>query len=179
MKPEALRRVLGDPRSGQVVFVSHCMLNQNVRYRGGATRPGSVDEVVARLQRAGVGIVQMPCPSSAPGVAWRSCTPCLFTAHTKLRRLRRPATWPFMLYTRLAYRRLAGQVARDIRDYVRSGRSVQAVVGVGGSPSCGVRTTLDLAGVLDTIAGCDPAQLRHRGLDVPFEEHDLIAEITR
>jgi hypothetical protein len=82
------------------------------------------------------------------------------------------------------------------------------VDGVGGSPSCGVRTTLDLKGVLDTVAGCDPAQLntddfnrrvivaharpgqgmfvaalrrqlRRRGLDVPFDEHDLIAEITR
>ena len=96
---------------------------------------------------------------------------------------------------------------RDIADYVRSGQSVQAVVGVGGSPSCGVRTTLDLKGVLDTIAACDPTQLntddfnrrvivaharpgqgmfiaalrrqlRRRGVDVPFDEHDLIVEIT-
>jgi hypothetical protein len=117
MKPEALRRVLSDARSGKVVFVSHCMLNQNVRYQGGATRPGAV----------------------------------------------------------------------------------QAVVGVGGSPSCGVRTTLDLKGVLDTIAACDPTrlntddfnrrvivaharpgqgmfiaalrrQLRRRRIDVPFDE---------
>jgi hypothetical protein len=48
IKPEVLRGVLSDARSGQVVFVSHCMLNQNVRYQGGATRPGVVDEVVAR-----------------------------------------------------------------------------------------------------------------------------------
>lgn len=124
MKPEALRRVLGDPRSGQVVFVSHCMLNQNVRYRVGATRPGAVDEVVARLQRAGVGIVQMPCPEQRAwgGVDKRYTMPVYGAEHTKLRRLRRPATWLFMLYTRLAYRRIAGQVARDIRDYVRSGR---------------------------------------------------------
>lgn len=113
----------------------------------------------------------------------------------------------FLLYTRLAYRRLAGRVTRDIGDYVRSGQSLQAVVGVAGSPSCGVRTTLDLKGVLDTIAGCGPTQLntdefnrcviagntragqgmfiaalrrqfRRRGLDVSFDEHDLIAEIT-
>ena len=37
--------------------------------------------------------------------------------------------------------------------------TVQAVVGVGGWPSCGVRTTLDLKGVLDTIAACDPTRL--------------------
>ena len=137
----------------------------------------------------------------------RYTMPAYGADQTRFRRLRRPASWLFLLYTRLAYRRLAGQVARDIGDYVRSGQSVQAVVGVGGSPSCGVRTTLDLKGVLDTIAGCDPTQLhtddfnrrviaghtragqgmfiaalrrqlRRRGLDVPFDEHDLIAEIT-
>jgi predicted secreted protein len=209
MKPEVLRRVLCDARSGQVVFVSHCMLNQNVRYQGGATRPGAVEEVVARLQRAGVGIVQMPCPEQRVwgGVNKRYTMPAYGADLTTLRRLRRPATWLFLVYTRLAYRRLAGRVARDIGDYVRSGQSVQAVVGVGGSPSCGVRTTLDLKSVLDTIAGCNPTQLntddfnrriiagharpgegmfitalrrelRRRGLDVSFDEHDLIAEIT-
>jgi predicted secreted protein len=209
MKPEVLRGVLSDARSGRVMFVSHCMLNQNVRYQGGATRPGAVDEVVANLQRAGVGIVQMQCPEQRAwgGVDKRYTMPAYGADQTRFRRLRRPASWLFLLYTRLAYRRLAGQVARDIGDYVRSGQSVQAVVGVGGSPSCGVRTTLDLKGVLDTIAGCDPTQLhtddfnrrviaghtragqgmfiaalrrqrRRRGLDVPFDEHDLIAEIT-
>src|SRR5215207_7243130 len=79
MKPEVLRRALSDARSGQVVFVSHCMLNQNVRYQGGATRPGAVDEVVARLQRAGVGIVQMPCPEQRAwgGVDKRYTHACL------------------------------------------------------------------------------------------------------
>jgi predicted secreted protein len=209
MKPKVLRRVLSDARSGQVVFVSHCMLNQNVRYQGGATRSGVMDEVVARLQRAGVGIVQMPCPEQRAwgGVDRRYTMPAYGADHTRLRPLRRPANWLFLLYTRLAYRRLARQVARDIGDYVRSAQSVQAVVGIGGSPSCGVRTTLDLKGALDTMAGCDPTQLntddfnrrvivaharpgqgmfiaalrrqlRRRGLDVPFDEHDLIAEIT-
>ena len=148
MKREVLRRALSDARSGQVVFVSHCMLNQNVRYQGGATRPGAVDEVVARLQRAGVGIVQMPCPEQRAwgGVDKQYTMPAYGADQTRLRRLRRPASWLFLLYTRLAYRRFAGQVAREIRDYVRSGQSVQAVLGVGGSPSCGVRTTLDLRG---------------------------------
>jgi predicted secreted protein len=209
MKREVLRRALSDARSGQVVFVSHCILNQNVRYQGGATRPGAVDEGVARLQRTGVGIVQMPCPEQRAwgGVDKQYTMPAYGADRTRLRRLRRPASWLFLLYTRLAYRRLAGQVARDIGDYVRVGQSVPAMLGVGGSPSCGVRTTLDLRGVLDTIAGCDPTelntadfnrrvivaharagqgmfmaalhrQLRRRGLEVPFEKHDLIAEIT-
>lgn len=37
---------LKDPRSGRVVFVSHCLLNQNVRYLGGAVAPGAINEQV-------------------------------------------------------------------------------------------------------------------------------------
>lgn len=209
MKPAVLGRVLGDARSGEVVFVSHCLLNQNVRYRGGAVRPGAVEEVVARLQRAGVGIVQMPCPEQRVwgGVDKRYTMPAYGADRTMLHRLRRPSTWLFLRYTGLAYRRLARQVAREIDDYVRAGQSVRGVVGVGGSPSCGVHTTLDLEGALSAIAGCDPAklntddfnrrvidahvrtgqgmfitalsrQLRRRGRRVPFDEHDLTVEVT-
>jgi hypothetical protein len=120
-KLDVLRHALHDERSGRVVFVSHCLLNQNVRFR--------------------------------------------------------------------------------------CGDSVESVVGVGGSPSCGVRTTLDLPAVLDEIAGRDPVQLnrsdfnrhviaahakagegmfiaalrrhlRRRGIEVQFAEHDLLAEVT-
>jgi hypothetical protein len=101
MKPEVLRRALSDVRSGQVVFVSHCMLNQNVRYQRGATRPGAVAEVVARLPRAGVGIVQMPCPEQRAwgGVDKRYTMPAYGADQTRFRRLRRPASWLFLLYT--------------------------------------------------------------------------------
>jgi predicted secreted protein len=206
---DTLRRVLRDERSGRVVFVSHCLLNQNVHYLGGATRSGGVDEMVAALRRAGVGIVQMPCPEQRAwgGVCKRYTLPVYGADRTWSRLLRRPATWLLLVYTRLAYRRLAGRVAADIGDYLRSGYTVEAVVGISGSPSCGVRTTLDLPAALDAIAGCDPARLdrrefnhriiagnahpgqglfvavlrgdlRRRRVDVPFDEHDLIAEIT-
>lgn len=192
------------------MFVSHCLLNQNVRYLGGATRPGMTGEVVAGLRRAGVGVVQMPCPEQYAwgGVCKRYTMPAYGADLTPLRRLRRPATGLFLAYTRLAYHRLARRVAAQVADYRRSGHSVESVLGVGGSPSCGVRTTLDLPAVLDDIAGREPASLdrgdfnrhviaghaiagqgmfiaalrRHlhrRGIDVPFDEHDLLAEITR
>ena len=35
-KLEQLQRALADKRSRRVVFVSHCILNENVRYLGGA-----------------------------------------------------------------------------------------------------------------------------------------------
>ena len=97
------------------------------------------------------------------------------------------------------------RVARDIEDYARAGVHVLAVIGVGGSPSCGSATTLDLRRSFETIAACPLGlidrttvneravaacrvageglfiaaleRLARRGLDVPFAEYDLIAEM--
>ena len=62
-----LRPKLADERSDRVVFLSHCLLNQNTRYPGGAFRAGAVMEVVEPYLRDGAGICQMPCPEQA---AW-------------------------------------------------------------------------------------------------------------
>src|SRR5512146_1334310 len=58
---------LRDRRSRKVAFVSHCLLNENTRYLGGACRACCVREVVDGLLDRDVGIVQMPCPEQ---LAW-------------------------------------------------------------------------------------------------------------
>jgi predicted secreted protein len=207
---DRLRRALADERGGRVVFASHCLLNQNVRYLGGATRAGAVDEFVDRCRVAGVGVVQMPCPEQRAwgGVCKRYTLPVYGADRTCWRLVRRPATWLVLAHTRLVYRRLAARVAGQIAEYICSGYQVEAVVGIAGSPSCGLRTTLDLPAVLDALARTDPAgldrhhlnqriiaahaqpgegmfiaalrdRLRRRGLRVALDEHDLIADISR
>ena len=67
-KHEQLREQLADARGRRVVFLSHCLLNQNVRYPGGAGRAGGVDELVEGYLARGVGACQLPCPEQrAPG----------------------------------------------------------------------------------------------------------------
>jgi predicted secreted protein len=207
---DLLRDRLRDERSGRVVLVSHCLLNENVRYWGGAFRPGMVDEVVDAARLQGCGIYQMPCPEQRVwgGVLKRHAARAFGIRGHLAYRVRRPLRWLFSRYTAMRYRLLAARVAEDVRDYLRSGFQVTAVVGVGGSPSCGVRTTLDLAGAVEGIAACPLAALdravfnreviaanvvpgeglfvaalrrafRRRGADVPFSEHDLQAEMGR
>jgi predicted secreted protein len=207
-KLEDLQRALADKRSRRVVFVSHCILNENVRYLGGAGRRGVIDEVVDEYQAAGVGMCQMPCPEQRAwgGVAKRYVVPMYGSKGTVRYRLRRPLTWLFVCRTRWVYARLARRVVRDIADYARSGFEVAGVVGVGASPSCGVFYTLSMARSLEVIAGCPLASidasrfnaslmasariagegyfiralrrgLARRGLDIPFQEHDLVAEL--
>jgi predicted secreted protein len=49
-------------RSKKIVFVSHCLLNQNARPIGGEKYSGAVKELLELFAEAGIGIVQIPCP---------------------------------------------------------------------------------------------------------------------
>ncbi len=199
-----LRRALADERGGRVVFVSHCLLNQNTRYPGGAFRAGAVMEVIEPYLRDGAGICQMPCPEQ---VAWGGVGKrylVFFWGRPWLRPLARLGLAPFLRYTRLRYRTLARRAAAQIAGYRANGGEVVAVVGVGTSPSCGVGTTVDMAAALGPVAGCPirclnrqvvneaiassarPGRgifigelaraLDRRGLSVPLLEHDLRSE---
>ena len=207
-KLAALRAGLRDERANRVVFVSHCILNENVRYLGGAFRQGAVDEVVDGLQHAGVGIHQMPCPEQRAwgGALKRSLVPMYASRGTVVYRFRHLLAALLLSWTRLVYARLARHVVRDIADYLRSGVEVVGIIGVAASPSCGVFRTLDVGGAVEVLAGCDlraldpvrfnqallaaalrqgqgrfvevlRRELARRKLDVPFYEHDLIAEM--
>ena len=205
---ERLRRQVVDERGGRVVLLSHCLLNQNVRYLGGATHPAMIDEVVDGLRRRDVGVVQMPCPEQA---AWGGVLkPRLLAAYGGGGTVRGPVVRlllrPFLRYTRIVYGRLARAATRDVLDYRRSGVEVVGLVGIGGSPSCGVRTTLDLGRAVDRLTRCPLAELDRRrlnedvvaanvvagegmftcalrrrfegaGLTVPRDEYDLLGEL--
>lgn len=152
---------LADERGRRVAFVSHCLLNENTRYLGGAFKAGAVPEVVTALLEAGVGISQMPCPEQRAwgGVLKRLQLRAHGTKGSLLYALRRPLLRLFVAYTRLAYARLARGVAREIADYQRSGFEVVGVIGVGSSPSCGVSHTLDMRRSLEVIAACPIASI--------------------
>jgi predicted secreted protein len=169
-----LRSKLRDERSGRVVFVSHCLLNENTRYLGGAFRPGAVHEVVDPYLRDGIGICQMPCPEQ---LAWGGVLKrrlLLVYGRPWLGRVIRPLLPALTAYTALRYRLLAGRVADQLADYQNNGFDVVGVVGVDASPTCGVTTTLDLAASLDAIAGCPLNRL-----DRSFMNHTVISGSAR
>jgi predicted secreted protein len=147
-----LPRALPDARSGRVVLLSHCLLNQNTRYPGGAVCPGVVTAAVERYVQDGTGIVQMPCPEQR---VWGGVLKRRLLWVLSHRWVARPGPVLVRLatpYLRRRYARLARSVADDIEDYLASGFTVTSIIGVGGSPSCGVHTTLDLPAALTAIA---------------------------
>ena len=197
---------LADRRGKRVIFLSHCLLNENTRYPGGACRPGCVEEVVQSCLDRGLGIVQMPCPEEQAwgGVLKRKLLRFFDSEGTAIFRFRR-AILPLLVWqTRRAYRRIARQVADQIEDYCSSGFTVAGIVGVNGSPSCGVLRTLDVKRAVESVGRLTPFarvadinaivqgcvidgrgifiellqdELNRRHLEVPFQAHDLVAEL--
>jgi len=48
--------------SKKVIFVSHCLLNQNVRAAERERFPGSFKDILELFAESGIGIIQLPCP---------------------------------------------------------------------------------------------------------------------
>lgn len=196
-----------DKRARKVVFLSHCILNENTRYPGGACRGGCIAEILSQCVEQDLGMVQMPCPEQ---IAWGGVTKQLLlmaygakgTALYTLRHILVP--W-ILLYTKLVYGRIASQVTRQIQNYLDSEFSVQGVVGIDGSPTCGVKKTLDFKKSFEVLANIDihtvtitdankvvleclingkglfiqalQRKLKLRKMDIRFLSHDLIAEM--
>jgi len=109
----------------RVVFVAHCLLNQNAKVAEFARYPGVVSPIVDLARKKGYAIEQLPCPELlAMGITrWWS---------TK------------EIYDNPGYRRhcaeLAKFTANVIERYSKNGFDVR-LIGLDGSPSSGVRFT--------------------------------------
>ena len=130
-----------DIRSKRVIFLAHCILNQNAISDGTAGYPAAHADVVRALLDAQVGIVQMPCPELC----------CLGLDRGDPRGAERPVV---VENTRIRAAlgtseaaakldRLVDHVMLQIQEYRRHGFAIVGIVGVNRSPSCGVDTTSD------------------------------------
>ena len=158
---------LADERGRRVVFLSHCLLNQNVRYPGGAVTSAGLCEVVDGYLHDGIGVYQMPCPEQRVwgGVRKRLILPAFGSGGTRRAALIRLLFPLFKAYTGWRYRRMAARVAADARSYAGADMAIMAIVGVGGSPSCGVNTTLDLAATVTALTHCPLGELTRERLN--------------
>lgn len=113
-------------RSRKVVLVAHCHLNVNTKVHGLASYEGVRSDLIGPYMELGCGIIQLPCPEAT---------------YLGMRR------WGMTReqYETPAFRRHCAEIARPVIDTVRAlvddDVLVEAIVGVDGSPSCGVNQT--------------------------------------
>lgn len=114
---------VSDARSGKLVFLSHCMLNQNACVRGLASQPAVIREVVDLALQHQVGMFQMPCPevsylgSMRWGMVKKMYGSPMFRRHC---------------------RAIASQVCDQLQTYRDNGHRVLAIALRDGSPTCGL-----------------------------------------
>ncbi len=124
-KPENKRDWSGDVRSGKVIFIAHCVLNQNARIVDAADFPAMHDQVLDHIRKAQIGIIQMTCPE----------TYCLGLGRFDVRvGLEHPAGMERL-------QRMIDDLIFTIREYLFQGMEVVGIIGKEGSPACGVRQT--------------------------------------
>jgi len=118
--------MIQDKRSRKIVVVAHCILNQNSRVLGIAYYPGMVNKIFDVLRKYEVGVIQMPCPELTYAGLLR-------VSQTKEQ------------YDTPAFRRhcrqIAAGIADQIEEYLKNDFKVSAILGVDGSPTCGVDET--------------------------------------
>ena len=139
----------GNSRTGAAAVSCSCRTACSTRtldISAGPGRPGCVREIVDACADNGLGMVQLPCPEEHAwgGVQKRWLLRLYGSARWLPGPLRRALLPVLLAYTRRVYARLARDTARRISDYRRSGVDVVALVGVDGSPSCGVERTMDI-----------------------------------
>lgn len=131
--------MFNDVRSKKIVFVCHCVLNQNSISDGTADFPGTNEEVVKRLMEAKVGVVQMPCPElMCLGLDRGDIKGAERSVVVENTRIRKELLKDEQLQT---IDRLVENTVYQIEEYLKHGFQIPGIIGINRSPSCGVNTT--------------------------------------
>ncbi|HLC01831.1 MAG TPA: hypothetical protein VJK02_02230 [Anaerolineales bacterium] len=117
------KHMLTDRRSHKVLFVSHCVLNQNAKVYGIAMSQGTIKPVVDLMLEHDVGIYQMTCPEMT------------YLGAMRWGHVRDQYDSPMF---RRHCRQLAAVVVDQTEDYRRNGYEVLGFLMIDGSPVCGL-----------------------------------------
>ncbi|WP_373855525.1 CD3072 family TudS-related putative desulfidase [Desulfocucumis palustris] len=106
--------------------MSHCILNSNSKVEGLSNSPGIISEVMNLLMEKQIGIIQLPCPEMVVyGIKrWGHVREQFDT-----------------LFFREKCQDIIKPITYQLLDYVKNGYKVIGIIGVDGSPSCGVNLT--------------------------------------
>lgn len=115
-----------DSRSNTIIFACHCLLNANAKVYGLADYPGTFPPLREYLERSSAGVIQLQCPEMihfGPKRWWHNRSQFEIPAYQTL------------------CKRLANEAADLASQYTNSNYTILGLLGVEGSPSCGVRET--------------------------------------
>ena len=178
-KLKLLIEKLKDERSKKVIFVAHCILNENVRFLGTAYRRSSIDETIKQLQENEFGIIQMPCPEQIiyGGSLKRQSLQMVGTKDKLAYRLGKLLMPVFNWNIKRICQKIAKGVVKDIKTWKDSDFEVIGIIGFDGCPFCGVNAIMDSEKSFDFIAKTKLEELNREKLnEIFFKEIQINGE---
>lgn len=110
-------------RSKKIIFVSHCILNQNTVVEPLARAKGPYTKILKEILNQGIGIHQLPCPE--------------FIHLGLQRKPMKKSEYDTPRYRSLC-RKLSQNVLQTIQEYLKNGYEILGVIGIGNSPTCDI-----------------------------------------
>lgn len=143
-------------RKKRVVFVSNCILNQNVVVKPLARASGPYKDIVKTIIDYDIGIHQIPCPEFK---------------HLGLSRP--PMTKEE--YDTLEYRRLSKEIALDtlvvIKEYLDHDYNIIGLIGINCSPSCSIKNEIGIT-MEEILKVTKKENISLSTIDVPTDYYD-------
>ena len=176
--------MFSDGRSKRVIFIAHCLLNQNTISDGTAVYPAAFRGLIDALLIENIGIVQLPCPElcclGLDRGNVRGAESPVTAENTRIRREMESGT------TCEALSRLVEYAMRQILEYNKHGFELVGIIGANRSPNCGVETTSE-NGEETSGMGIFMEKISHRlteeNIDVPMvgikSENDIAEKLLR
>jgi predicted secreted protein len=125
-----------DQRSKKVILVAHCILNQNAKIDRCAYYPGAIREVTQTVLDKGVGFLQMPCPEllllGLDRQVEKGNSTCIESEDDRVAERMNEET------ASIFCKRIACDLVYQIQEYLKNGFKILGVLGINGSPTCGV-----------------------------------------
>lgn len=143
-------------RSKKVIFLSHCILNQNTVVPPLARAKGPYKDIMEVLLNRGIGIHQLPCPE-----------------FRFLGLKRKPMTKEE--YDTIDFRNLCKKIAEDtisiIKEYLNNEYEILGLIGINDSPTCSIN---DTKGILmeELLNMCEKENINLPLIDVPTDYYD-------
>lgn len=131
--------MFNDKRSKKVVFVAHCILNQNTKLDQCAHYPGAIKGIVDALVDKGIGIIQMPCPEmlylGLDREVDQSANPTVESEDSRIFKKMLEGN------SQALCKKLANDIIYQVKEYQKHNFEVIGLIGINGSPTCGIDTT--------------------------------------
>jgi predicted secreted protein len=111
-------------RSKKIILTSHCIINQNTVVEGESRALGAIPSAVQWIIGKGYGILQLPCPEftflgmDRPPMTYEEYDTREYRAHC---------------------RKIMEPVIEQVQEYIRSGYTIEGILGIQSSPSCDQR----------------------------------------